>query len=102
MATKFYIEMPPLTGMTDAMDVQFIGQFLGDGDYVVEVETGEEAKEKLLDLFTLRVESVEFRPATGEETKTFDTRQRESRECHEFASRLHEEYAKSVGNEQAS
>lgn len=98
---KFSIEVPPLTGMTDLAGVQFIGMFLGDGDYVVEAETEEEAKEKLLDLLTKRVESVEFRQATEEEAKEFAKRQRESYGCHELAAQLHEKYGKGLGNEQA-
>jgi hypothetical protein len=98
---RFFIEVPPLTGMTDVMDVQFIGQFLGDGDYVVEAATEVEAKEKLLDLFTKRVDSVEFRPATEYEAAALEERQYEGYEIHESAVRIHEKYAKGLGNEQA-
>jgi len=99
---KFFIEVPPLTGMADVMAVQFIGQFLGDGGHVIEAETGEKAKEKLLDLFTKRVDSVEVRPATDDEVEEFDKQQREAYAFHETLLRHHEQYGKGFGNEQTS
>jgi len=99
---RFFVEVPPLTGMADVLDVQFTGQFLGDGDYVVEAATAEEAKEKLLDLLTKRVDSVEFRLATEDEAKAFEERQYDAYEMHESVVRISEKYAKGLGNEQTS
>jgi hypothetical protein len=100
---KFFIEVDPLTGMSDAMDVQAIGRELGDGIYVVEAETEDEATQKLADLLVMRVENAQFRrPATEEEAEAFAERQWESYALHEDFLRMRDKYTKGHGNEQSS
>ena len=92
---KFHFEPMPLTGMTDVMSVQAIGMW-GDNRFVIEAETEDEARERLLDLLEMRVRQGEVRSATEDEAKEFEERQYEAYECHEFAARLHERYVKRV------
>ena len=93
---RFYFEPTPLTGMTDVMSVQAIG-ILGYNTFVIEAETEDEAREKLLDLIEKRVCEGRVRPATEDEAKEFEERQCEAKECHEAAARLHERHVKGVG-----
>ena len=51
---RFYFEPEPFTGMTDVISVQSIGMY-GDNYFVIEAETEDEAREKLLDLLEKRV-----------------------------------------------
>jgi hypothetical protein len=67
---RFYLEPMPLTGLTDATSVQSIGVW-GDNFFVVEAETEDKAREKLLDL-EKRVWDGEVRPATEDESKEFE------------------------------
>ena len=99
---KFFIEVPPLTGMTDVMDVQAIGRELGDGIYVVEAETQDEAPQKLLDLLSMRVDIAKVRPATEDEADEFAKKQCESYLLHEDAVRILDKFRKGHGNEQPS
>jgi len=64
---KFFIEMAPPTG---PKDVQYVG-VLGDGTFVVEAKTAEEAKAKLFDLLTETMGTVLTRPATEDEIEAF-------------------------------
>ena len=64
---KFFIEIAPPTGPTD---VQYVG-VLGDGTFVVEAKTAEEAKARLFDLLTETMEAVVTRPATEDEVDAF-------------------------------
>ena len=68
---RFYFEPEPFTGLTDAMSVQSVGVW-GDNFFVVEAETENEAREKLLDLLEKRVWDGEVRPATEDESKEFE------------------------------
>lgn len=68
---KFFIELAPPTG---ALDVQWVGM-LGDGRFVVEAETYDEAEEKLFDLLTKTMVSVGTRLATEDEAKGFTEQQ---------------------------
>jgi SRSO17 transposase len=81
--------------MTDVMSVQAIGMS-GDDCFVIEAETEDEAREKLLDLLEKRVWQGWVRPATEDEAKEFEERQYEAYECHEIADRLHQKYAKGL------
>jgi hypothetical protein len=100
---RFFIEVPPLTGRGDVMDVQFIGRVLGDGDYVVEAETEKEATEKLLDLLATRVGEGQVRLASGDEAEAFEERQYEGYETKETVARMRKMYGKGgLGNEQTS
>ncbi|MGA8407559.1 MAG: hypothetical protein WB680_10315 [Candidatus Acidiferrales bacterium] len=99
---KFFIEVPPLTGMSDVMDVQAIGQ-LEDGIFVVEAETADEATEKLLDLLSMRVNNAQFRrPATEDESDEFAKKQCESYLLYDDVVRIREKYAKGNGDEQTN
>ncbi len=98
---KFFIEVPPLTGMADVMDVQAIGQ-LEDGIFVVEAEAEERATEKLLALLVMRVENALRRPATEDEADAYAEKQCESYLLHGDAVRTRKKYAKGHGNEQGS
>ena len=51
---RFHFETMPLTGLTDVMSVQAIGM-TGDNRFVIEAETEDEARKKLLDLLEKRV-----------------------------------------------
>ena len=67
---KFFIEVaPPTVGA----EVQWVGS-LGDGTFVVEAETREDAEAKLFDLLTMTIVSVETRPATDNEVQEFTER----------------------------
>jgi hypothetical protein len=79
---RFHFEAMPLTGMTDVMSVQAIGMS-GDNRFVIEAETEDEAREKLLDLLEKRVWQGEVRPATEDEAKEFEERQYEAYELDE-------------------
>ena len=99
---RFFIEVPPLTGMDDVMDVQLIGRVLGDGEYVVEAETEKGATEKLLDLLAKRVGEGQVRLASDDEAEAFEERQYEGYETKETVARMHKMYGKGgLGNEQA-
>lgn len=93
---RFHFEAMPLTGMTDVMSVQAIGMS-GENRLVIEAETEDEAREKLLDLLENRVWQGEVRPATEDEAKEFEERQYEAYELHESVARRHERYVKGVG-----
>lgn len=97
---RFYLEPQPLTGMTDVMSVQAIGMW-GDNRFVVEAETEDEAREKLIDLLENRVSEGHVRPATEDESKEFEAEQNEAKECCEFAVRIHEQFAKGLGKEES-
>jgi hypothetical protein len=90
---RFHFETMPLTGMTDVISIQAI-RMSGDNRFVIEAETEDEAREKLLDLLEKRVRQGEVRPATEDEAKEFEERQYEAYELHESATRLHERYIK--------
>jgi hypothetical protein len=98
---RFCLEPQPLTGMTDVMSVQAIGNW-GDNIFVIEAETEDEAREKLLDLLNKRVWEGQVRPATEDESKEFEESRDEAKECHETAARIHEEFRKGLGNEKAT
>jgi len=93
---RFHLETMPLTGMTDVMSIQAIGM-TGDNRFVIEAETEDEAREKLLDLLQKRVWQGEVGPATEDEAKEFEERQYEAYELHESAARIHERHVKGVG-----
>jgi hypothetical protein len=99
---RFYFEPEPLTGMTDVISVQSVGVW-GDNHFVVEAETEDEAREKLLDLLEKRVWHGQVRPATEDEAKEFEQWQNEAYKDHESALRVLELFgSKGSGNEQAS
>ncbi len=98
---RFYLEPQPLTGLTDVMSIQALGE-LGDNRFVIEADTEDEAREKLLDLLEKRVWQGQVRPATEDEAKEFEEEQHEAKECHESAVRIRQQFAKGLGNEQAT
>lgn len=79
---KFYLEPDMLTG-TDEISIQAIGT--GDNRFVIEAETQDEVREKLLDWLEKRVWQGEVRPATEEEAKEFEYWQDDAKKCHERA-----------------
>ncbi|MGB2664919.1 MAG: hypothetical protein WAK48_13005 [Candidatus Acidiferrum sp.] len=97
---RFYFEPQPFTGITDVMSVQAIGEW-GDNRFVIEAETEDEAREKLLDLLEKRIWEGEVRPATEDESKEFEESQDEAKECRESALRIHEQFAKGLGKEES-
>ena len=87
--------------MTDVMSVVSIGMW-GENIFVVEAETEDEARDKLLDLLTKRVCEGQVRPATEDESKKFEKLQRQDCEDHEFAAQLREQFgSKGSGNEES-
>jgi hypothetical protein len=68
---KCFIEMAPPTG---SLDVQWVGM-LGDGTFVVEAETEEEAQAKLLAVLAKTMKIVVRRPATVDEEGEFTEHQ---------------------------
>jgi len=86
----------PLTGLTDVMSVQAIGMS-GDNRFVIEAETEQKAREKLIALLEKRVWQGQVRPATEDEAKEFEERQYEAYECHESVDRMHERFVKGAG-----
>ena len=84
---RFHFDTMPLSGMTDVMSVQALG-VLGDNRFVIEAETEDEAREKLLDLLEKRVWQGEVRPATEDEAKEFEEWQDDAKKCHEFTTQL--------------
>ena len=98
---RFYLEPQPLTGMTDVMSVVSIGMW-GENIFVVEAETEDEARDKLLALLIRRVNEGQVRPATEDESKDFETLQQQDFKDHEFAAQLREEFgSKEPGNEES-
>ena len=99
---RFHFETMPLTGMTDVISIQAIGM-TGDNRFVIEAETEDEAREKLLDLLEKRVWQGWVRPATEDEAKEFEECQDEAHKDHESALRVLELFgSKGSGNEQAT
>jgi hypothetical protein len=88
---RFYVEPDFLSGKTDVLSVQAIGDEWVDKRFVVEAETEDEAREKLLDLLEKRVWQGVVRLATEDEAKEFEEGQEEAKKWHEFAARWHEE-----------
>jgi hypothetical protein len=84
---RFYLEPAPLTGMTDVISVQAIGRW-GDNIFVIEAETEDEARDKLLDLLEKRVLEGQVRPATESEAKKFEEEQDEAKKCHESVAEI--------------
>src|ERR1700751_5440233 len=84
---RFHFETMPLTGMTDVISIQAIGMS-GDNRFVIEAETEDEAREKLLDLLEKRVWQGEVRPATEDEAKEFEEWQDDAKKCHEVTTQL--------------
>lgn len=99
---KFYFEPEPFTGMTDVASVQSVGVW-GDNYFVIEAETEDEAREKLLDLLEKRVWQGRVRPATEDEIKDFEVSLDEAKKSAEFAARWAAQLgSKGSGNEQAT
>ena len=69
----------------------------GHNRFVVEAETEDEARQKLLDLLNKRVWEGQVRPATEDEAKEFEERQYEGYELHESIDRMHERFVKGDG-----
>jgi hypothetical protein len=99
---RFHFETMPLTGLTDVKSVQAIGMS-GDNSFVIEADTEDEAREKLLDLLEKRVWQGQVRPATEDEAKEFEQWQNEAYKDHESALRVIELFGSNgSGNEQAT
>jgi SRSO17 transposase len=99
---RFHFETMPLTGMTDVISIQTIGMS-GDNRFVIEAETEDEAREKLLDLLEKRVWQGWVRPATEDEAKEFEEWQDDAKKHDEWAAQLIKEFgSKGSGNEQAT
>jgi len=81
---KFFIEIAPPTG---PKDVQYIG-VLGDGTFVVEAKTPEEAEAKLFDLLTETMETVVNRPATEGEVEHFAQSQGQTAQATDRATKI--------------
>ena len=75
---RFYLEPDMLTGKTDEIGVQAIGRW-GDNIFVIDAETQDEAREKLLDLMEKRAWQGQVRPATEDEAKEFEEAQDEAK-----------------------
>ena len=84
---RFHFETMPLTGMTEVISIQAIGMS-GDNRFVIEAETEDEAREKLLDLLEKRVWQGWVRPATEDEAKEFEEWQDDSKKCHESVAQV--------------
>lgn len=84
---RFHFETMPLTGRTDVISIQAIE----DNRFVIEAETEDEAREKLLDLLEKRVWQGWVRPATDEESEEFEYWQDDAKKGHEWAARVIEE-----------
>lgn len=82
---RFYLEPDMLTG-TDEISIQAIGT--GDNRFVIEAETEDEVREKLLDWLEKRVWQGEVRPATEEEAKEFEYWQDDAKKCDDWAARV--------------
>ena len=99
---RFHFETMPLTGMTDVISIQAIGMS-GDNRFVIEAETEDEAREKLLDLLEKRVWQGWVRPATEDEAKEFEEWQDDAKKHHERAAQWIKELgSKGSGNQQAT
>jgi hypothetical protein len=94
---RFYFEPMPFTGMRDSMSVQSIGVW-GDNFFVVEAETEDEARQKLLDMLEERVWDGQVRPATEDESEEFDKSANDAKRAHEMVARwIEEDRVKGVG-----
>ena len=94
---RFYFEPMPFTGMRDSMSVQSIGVW-GDNFFVVEAETEDEARQKLLDMLEERVWDGQVRLATEDESKEFDKSLDDAKRTHEMVDRwIEEDRLKGVG-----
>jgi hypothetical protein len=86
---RFHFETMPLTGRTDVISIQAIG--MGDNRFVIEAETEDEARDKLLDLLEKRVwqgwELGWVRPATEDEVKEFEEWQDHAKRTDELVAR---------------
>src|ERR1039458_7939845 len=90
---RFHFDTMPLSGMTDVISIQAIGM-TGDNHFVIEAETEDEAREKLLDLLEKRVLQGWVRPATEDEVKEFEECQDEARHKDTFVAELAEKIKK--------
>jgi hypothetical protein len=104
---RFYLEPDMLTGKTDVLSVQAIGDEWVDKRFVVEAESEEEARDKLIALLVKRVYQGQVRVATEEESKEFEMWQYDAYQHERFADELvkkikkDQEQAKKDRNEQA-
>ena len=79
------------------MSVQSIGVW-GDNFFVVEAETEDEARQKLLDMLEERVWDGQVRPATEDESEEFDKSANDAKRAHEMVARwIEEDRVKGVG-----
>jgi len=79
------------------MSVQSIGVW-GDNFFVVEAETEDEARQKLLDMLEERVWDGQVRLATEDESKEFDKSLDDAKRTHEMVDRwIEEDRLKGVG-----
>jgi hypothetical protein len=90
---RFHFETMPLTGLSDVISIQSIGS--GDNRFVIEAETEDEAREKLLELLEQRVwegwEQGWVRPATEDEVEEFESWQEHAKRTAEMVARWLEE-----------
>jgi hypothetical protein len=96
---RFHFETMPLTGRADVISIQSIG--MSEHCFVIEAETEDEARDKLLDLLEKRVwegwGQGWVRPATEEESEEFEYWQDDAKKGHEWAARFTQDLEESHG-----
>ena len=97
---RFYVEPDFLSGKTDVLSVQAIGDEWVTQRFVVEAETEEEAQQKLIDLLVKRVYQGRVRVATEEESKEFETGQYDAYRNERFGDELVKKFKEDMKNGQ--